>query len=60
MGADHLPLVEQRFEVSGVGMCRPAGDRPGSLARVLGLDGKQTPDHRGRRPGVRHHKLLAA
>jgi hypothetical protein len=60
MGADHVPLVEQGREFTRVRVWRATGDRPSGLARVLGLDGEQGPDHRGRGPGVRSHEVLSA
>ena len=59
VGADHAALVQQRLEFSGVGELRTAGDGPRRLARVLGLDREQAPDHRCRGRGVRRHEVLA-
>ena len=60
MGSDHLPPVEQSAELAGVRVLRSTGHRPRGLARVLGLNGDQVPDHRVRGRGVRPHKMLAS
>jgi hypothetical protein len=45
VGADDAALVQQCLELRRGREPRAAGDRPGGLARVLGLDGEQAPDH---------------
>ena len=57
VGADDPALVQQRLELGCVGDLRAGGHRPSGLARVLGLDGDQAPDHLCRGRSVRRHEV---